>query len=96
MFSDGDGEDLKDLIDDNPEADEESEGEGDKRKHEDSELEEDLSDDDYDLIEENLGIKVKRKVGRASLYLVQRNRRSYLMPNVLSSGPKMKECTAKY
>ncbi len=56
--------DLDDLIDDNPveEEGEESEGEGEKRKHEDSELEEDLSDEDYDLIEENLGIKVSRKV----------------------------------
>ena len=33
-----------------------------KRKHENSDVEEDLEDDDYDLIEENLGIKVKRKV----------------------------------
>ena len=54
---------LEGLIDDNPDLDNESEGEdGEKRKHEDSELEEDLSDDDYALIEENLGIKVKRKV----------------------------------
>ena len=39
-----------------------SDEEGEKRKHEDSELEEDLSDDDYALIEENLGIRVDRSV----------------------------------
>lgn len=62
-------EDLKDLIDDNPieeEGDEESEDEeevdGEKRKHRDSDIDEDLSDEDYDLIQENLGIKIKRKV----------------------------------
>ena len=60
--------DLEDLIDDNPIEDDGSEssgsdGEGgEKRKHDDSDLEEDLSDEDYDLIKENLGIEVKRKV----------------------------------
>ena len=59
---------LEGFIDDNVvEDDEEGEGEGsgpegEKRKHEDSELEEDLEDDDYDLLEENLGVKVQRKV----------------------------------
>lgn len=51
------------------EDDEEEEEEGDesgsetgKRKHEDSEESDDqLEDEDYDLIEENLGVKVKRK-----------------------------------
>ena len=59
---------MEDLIDDNPIEDEgsgssgsEDEG-GEKRKHDDSDLEEDLSDEDYDLIKENLGIEVKRKV----------------------------------
>ena len=69
-YSDDEGldEDLKDLIDDNPveeEPEEDSEeegGDGEKRKHQDSDLEEDLSDDDYDLLEENLGIKIGRKV----------------------------------
>lgn len=63
-FSEGLDGDLEDLIDDNPVNEEEASEneEGGKRKHEDSELEEDLSDDDYALIEENLGIKVKRKV----------------------------------
>lgn len=55
------------------EDDEEEEEEGDesgsetgKRKHEDSEESDDqLEDEDYDLIEENLGVKVKRKVSLA-------------------------------
>lgn len=60
-------EELKDLIDDNPI--EESEGEdsdagsrGEKRKKSDDELDDRLEDDDYDLIEENLGVKVERRV----------------------------------
>lgn len=61
-------EELNDLIDDNPieEDDSSSESEneapgGRKRKHadDDDELNDNLSDDDYDLLEENLGIKVK-------------------------------------
>ena len=57
---------LAEFIDDNPEdaAEEEAssgEEEG-KRKRDDSELEEDLEEDDYDLIEENIGIKLNRKV----------------------------------
>ena len=66
--------DLDDLIDDNPvEEDPEDDGDsgsgndgeqtgGEKRQH--SDYGEDLEDEDYDLIEENLGIRVKRKVGR--------------------------------
>lgn len=60
-------EELKDLIDDNPI--EESEGEdsdasgGEKRKKsDDEELDDQLEDDDYDLLEENLGVKVERRV----------------------------------
>ena len=62
--------DLDDLIDDNPveqDAEEGDSGEeggqtgGEKRQH--SDYEEDLEDEDYDLLEENLGIRVKRKVG---------------------------------
>lgn len=60
-------EELKDLIDDNPI--EESEGEdtddgshGEKRKKSDDELDDRLEDEDYDLIEENLGVKVERRV----------------------------------
>ncbi|CAH0563642.1 unnamed protein product [Brassicogethes aeneus] len=59
-------EDLKDLIDDRPieESDgEESDGSnGEKRKKsDDEEFDDRLEDDDYDLIEENLGVKVERK-----------------------------------
>lgn len=61
-------EELKDLIDDNPIEEEESDGEdsdasGDskKRKISDAEFDDRLEDDDYDLLEENLGHKVKRK-----------------------------------
>lgn len=59
-------EELKDLIDDRPI--EESEGEdsdgsgGEKRKHSDEEYDDRLEDEDYDLIEENLGVKVERRV----------------------------------
>lgn len=38
-------------------------GSGKKRKkHEDDDLDDRLEDDDYDLIEENLGVKVERRV----------------------------------
>ena len=47
-------------------GDEGSGPEGEKRKHEDSDLEEDLEDEDYDLLEENLGVKVQRKVSQGS------------------------------
>ncbi|XP_034949711.1 transcription elongation factor SPT6 [Chelonus insularis] len=60
-------DELKDLIDDNPI--EESEGEdsdasGDskkRKKSDDEDFDDRLEDDDYDLIEENLGITVERK-----------------------------------
>lgn len=62
-------EEMKDFINEDveEEGEEESGDEGDgqagKRKHDsDDQLDDQLSDDDYDLIEENLGIKVKRKV----------------------------------
>lgn len=70
-------EELKDLIDDNPiEEDDASENDSDTRsggdpedgspkkrkKHEDDDLDDRLEDDDYDLIEENLGVKVERRV----------------------------------
>ncbi len=60
--------DLEGLIDDNPieegssSGSEDEEG-GEKRKRDDeSDLEEDLEDDDYDLIKENTGFEVKRNV----------------------------------
>lgn len=62
-------EELKDLIDDAP-IEEGSEGEDSdgsghvkRRKSDDEdELDDRLEDDDYDLIEENLGVKVQRRV----------------------------------
>lgn len=60
-------EELKDLIDDNPI--EESDASGDesdgskKRKKSDDDFDDRLEEDDYDLIEENLGVKVERRVG---------------------------------
>lgn len=55
---------MKDLINDEEEEEEEESDEevtGRKRGREDDELEEDLEDEDYDLIEENLGVRVQRK-----------------------------------
>lgn len=62
-------EELKDLIDDNP-IEEGTDGEDSdtsntskkRKKHEDDDLDDRLEDDDYDLIEENLGVKVERRV----------------------------------
>ncbi|XP_041765514.1 transcription elongation factor SPT6 [Anopheles merus] len=62
-------EELKDLIDDNPieeesdndDSDDGSEGGHQKRKKSDDELDDRLEDEDYELIEENLGVKVERK-----------------------------------
>lgn len=65
-------EELKDLIDDNP-IDEGSDSDGDnsdrsrhekrkKRSDDEDELDDRLEDDDYDLLEENLGVKVQRRV----------------------------------
>lgn len=60
-------EELKDLIDDNP-IDEESDGEDSdasggskkRKKSDDEDFDDRLEDEDYDLIEENLGVKVER------------------------------------
>lgn len=56
---------MKDLINDDVEEEESDDNDSvsGKRKH-DSDIEDDdqLEEDDYDLIEENLGIKVSRKV----------------------------------
>lgn len=59
-------EELKDLIDDNPI--EESEGEDSdgsdhhkkRKKSDDEDFDDRLEDEDYDLIEENLGVKFER------------------------------------
>nr|CAI5827545.1 unnamed protein product [Callosobruchus analis] len=59
-------EELKDLIDDNP-IDEESDAESDasggekRKKSDDEDLDDRLEDEDYDLLEENLGVKVERR-----------------------------------
>lgn len=57
-------EELKDLIDDGPiEEDGDDSDVSDrskKRKRSDDEFDDRLEDDDYDLIEENLGVKVDR------------------------------------
>lgn len=63
-------QEMKDLIDDNPIDDEESDGDSDasdgskkkkrKKSDDEDELDDRLEDDDYDLIEENLGVKVER------------------------------------
>lgn len=72
LFSDDEDkirEDMKDLIDDAPIDDEESDADSDvsgrnaKRKKsddDDDELDDRLEDEDYELIEENLGVKVER------------------------------------
>lgn len=60
---------MKDLIDDRPiEESDSSDGESDasgptgkrKKSDDDSELDDRLEDEDYELIEENLGVKVER------------------------------------
>lgn len=53
---------IKDEEEEEEEEGEESGSESGKRKHEDSESDDQLEEEDYDLIEENLGVKVKRKV----------------------------------
>ncbi|OWF42541.1 Transcription elongation factor SPT6 [Mizuhopecten yessoensis] len=56
-------EEMKDLINDEIEEEDESgdESESGKRKHEDdSEIDDQLDDDDLDLIQENLGIRIKK------------------------------------
>lgn len=75
MFSDDEDkirEELKDLIDDAPieedesDADSEASGRNAKRKKsddDDDELDDRLEDEDYELIEENLGVKVERVSG---------------------------------
>lgn len=53
---------IKDDVDEEEEEAEESGGdEGKRKREEDSDIDDRLEDEDYDLIEENLGIKVKRK-----------------------------------
>lgn len=64
-------EELKDLIDDAPidESDGEdtdaSGGSKKRKKSDDEEYDDRLEDEDYDLIEENLGVKVERRVSQS-------------------------------
>ncbi|OXA61519.1 Transcription elongation factor SPT6 [Folsomia candida] len=62
---DDDEEVLKDLIDDNPiEEDSDNESDGSrkrKKSDEEDDFDDRLEEDDYDLLEENLGMKVKRQ-----------------------------------
>jgi len=61
-------QDLPGLINDDVEEDGSNDEDGSvhsgddggKRRHRDSDIDEDLEDDDYDLMEENLGVKVDR------------------------------------
>lgn len=58
-------EEMKDFINEDDDVEDGEDGEdegasGEKRKHESEEEDDQLEDEDYDLIEENLGIKVKR------------------------------------
>ena len=52
-------EDIEEEGDNEEDDAEDGEGEN-KRKHESDEEDDQVDDEDYDLIEENLGIKVKR------------------------------------
>ncbi|XP_065201238.1 transcription elongation factor SPT6 [Planococcus citri] len=59
-------EELRDLIDDNPIEEDSDGGDSDsstkkRKKSDDEELDDRLEDEDYDLIEENLGVKVARR-----------------------------------
>lgn len=57
-------EELKDLIDDGPIEEDGDDSDASRRSHKrkrsDDEFDDRLEDDDYDLIEENLGVKVER------------------------------------
>ncbi|XP_041456554.1 transcription elongation factor SPT6-like isoform X2 [Lytechinus variegatus] len=57
------GANVPDLINDDEEVENDSEGEeiGRKKKRKHRDYDERLEDEDYDLIEENLGVKVERK-----------------------------------
>lgn len=57
---------MKDLIDDNP-IEEESDGDSDasqgskkRKKSDDEDFDDRLDDEDYDVLEENLGVKLER------------------------------------
>lgn len=55
-------EEMKDLInDEEEEVEEDSDDEVDKKRRHHDDFDDNLEDEDYDLIEENLGVKVQRK-----------------------------------
>ena len=68
MLVSDDDEMVKDLIDDRPIEEDESDADSDasgvnakrKKSDDDDELDDRLEDEDYELIEENLGVKVER------------------------------------
>ena len=75
LLSTADGDldrgDLEDLIDDNPIEEDGSDSDGSdvsgrrskkKKSDDDDDLDDRLEDEDYDLIEENLGVKLQRKL----------------------------------
>ena len=53
-------DDVEDELSNDEERSVHSDAEGGKRRHKDSDIDEDLEEDDYDLIEENLGVRVDR------------------------------------
>jgi len=53
-------DDVEDELSNDDERSVHSDTEGGKRRHKDSDIDEDLEEDDYDLIEENLGVRVDR------------------------------------
>ena len=53
--------DLEDLIDDNP-VEDEGEDEAGGKDSEESDIDDELEEDEIDLLEENLGIKLDRSV----------------------------------
>ena len=59
-ITDADDTDVKELIDD---AEDEDQAEHKKRKKKtDDDFDDRLEDDDYELLEENLGVKLKRVI----------------------------------
>jgi len=60
---------VNDLIDDNPiEEDSDNASDRKRKKSDDEDFEDVLEDDDYDLLEENLGVKVQKVVSLYSLH----------------------------
>lgn len=99
-------EELKDLIDDAPIDDEESDADSDasgrnaKRKKsddDDDELDDRLEDEDYELIEENLGVKVERVSSAAFLMIknLYRRKSSFRNASNVSSASQTKSLTTR-